>query len=81
MALRKLWFMLANVAFGLCWFTYCGLAVYRWHNLVPDSHFWLPLGVAMFLLLWFYLIREKNSTLSIATAVLAMLASMKVAFP
>jgi hypothetical protein len=34
----------------------------------------------MFLLLWFYMIREKNSTLSIVAAALALLASTKMAF-
>jgi hypothetical protein len=81
MKLRRLWLIMANTAFGLCWAMLLGLAMRHWHELAPESHYWTPLCAAMFLLLWFYMIREKNSTLSIATAVLALLASIKMAFP
>jgi hypothetical protein len=41
----------------------------------------MPASAGMFLFLWLFMLREKNSTLSIVAAALAMLASMKVAYP
>ncbi len=35
----------------------------------------------MFLLLWFSMIKEKNGTLSMVVVALALLASVKTAFP
>jgi len=75
MNLRRLWFVMANAAFLSSWLTLCVLAIRHWPKLPPDSHVWAPGSAAMFLLLWLYMIREKNSTLSIVTAALALLAS------
>ncbi len=81
MNLRKLWFVIANAAFGLAWLTLCVLTVQRWYGLPQDSHFWAPGSLAMFLLLWFYMLREKNSTLSVVAAALALFATTKLSFP
>lgn len=79
--IRRLWFVMANAAFLLGWFALCVLTVRHWRELPADSHFWNPVCAAAFLLLWFYMLKEKNSTLSIATAVVVLLASIKMAFP
>jgi hypothetical protein len=81
MKLRRLWFVMANAAFLLSWFTLCVLTIRRWHEMSLDSRFWAPGSAAMFLLLWLVMIREKNSTLAVVTGAMALLASMKTAFP
>lgn len=81
MRYRKLWYVIANCAFLLCWIFLSVLTARRWHRLAADSHFWAIALIGMFLLLWFYMLREKNSTLTIAAGVIALLASTKLAFP
>jgi len=81
MKLRRLWLVMAHAAFLLSWFALSVLTIRRWHNLPAESHFWAPGSICMFLLLWFYMLREKNSTLATVAAALALLATTRLSFP
>lgn len=72
---------MAHAAFLLSWFALSVLTIRRWHNLPAESHFWAPGSICMFLLLWFYMLREKNSTLATVAAALALLATTRLSFP
>lgn len=77
---RRVWYFIANSAFLLCWALLCALTVRQWHEITAGSRFYAPIAIAAFLVLWSYMLREKNGTSSIAVAAVALLASLKMAF-
>jgi hypothetical protein len=79
MNLQKLWFWLSNIAFALVWLSLLVRTLRHWNAVPVASHFWLVDLNAIFLLLWAYLLREKNSPTCIAIASFALLAAMRTA--
>jgi hypothetical protein len=78
--LSRVSYLTANTAFLLTWLSFCTRTVVRWQGSTPTSEFWAAGCAAMFLLLWFYMLREKNSTLAVVTMMLTLLASTHMTF-
>jgi hypothetical protein len=72
---KRVYFAMANSSALVLVAALCVRLIRHWRTTTGDFHFWVVGLTLVFALEWVFLLREKNSTLSLASAALVLFAA------